>query len=188
MRNRRRKEAKSSANPAADTEQSHDTMMPDVATSGSLEEPVEALANSVSPPTKVKKARGRTVKTSTGRGGTSRPTRAKRQPTATLSAMPISASSPCIDNRPTDEPTTMDHDHTSGDSNGSASLSASIATPADIQPIVREPWVPTKPARPFDEYSLREVHAAAGVALMKPRARAQNPTYDPRIIICDPPS
>jgi hypothetical protein len=74
----------------------------------------------------------------------------------------------------------MDLDHPSGDSNGSASPSA---TPGITQPIVKEPWVPTRPERPFGEYDNDEIHAASFIALIIPRM--VNETYNPKDFICE---
>jgi hypothetical protein len=83
----------------------------------------------------------------------------------------------------TDEATAMDHDHPSGDSDTSASTSARIALSVIIPPVVTG-WVAPRPERPFDQYTLREVHAAAGLALVLPRT--VNPAYDSEVFICDP--
>lgn len=170
----------STAKPATGTTESPDTMMLDVTAPEYLYVPVEAQATSLS---LAKKKKERTVKPSTEKTGTSKATRAKKQPAAEPSSAPT-PSSPRIDISTTNEVITMDHDHPSGDSNGSVSSPASITTPAVIQPLVSESWVATKPERPFHEYSPREVFAAAVITLLIPRA--ENPAYDPSIIICRP--
>lgn len=168
MSNRRQKEKKSTAKPATDTEESNDTVMLDVTASEHFEDYAEAWAVSLPPPTKAKKQKGQAA--------ASRPSRAKRQPAAEPSSILIH-SPPGIDN--------SHLDHPSGDSNGSASPSTRIATPAIIQPTAREPWVPRRPERPFDEYSADEVDGAVSISLIRPRA--EDPAYDPKVIICDTP-